>query len=42
MLVLLATTAVDMSTTIGPITVAADMFDTTEDTSAVGDGDATT
>ena len=32
------TTAADMATTIGPITVAADMFDVTETTSDTGAG----
>jgi len=38
----LATTAVDLATTIGPITVAADMFDETVSTTDDGDGDAKT
>ena len=36
------TEAVDLSTTIGPITVAADMFDETKSTNNDGDGDAKT
>ena len=38
----MSTTAVDLSTTIGPITVAADMFDETVTTTDDGDGDAKT
>ncbi|MDC3391548.1 hypothetical protein OAY03_00645 [Candidatus Thioglobus sp.] len=34
-----ATTAADMSTTIGPVTIAADMFDVVETTLNDGDGD---
>jgi len=37
-----ATEAVDLSTTIGPVTVAADMFDETKSTTDDGDGDAKT
>ena len=38
----LSTTAVDLATTIGPITVAADMFDETYTTANDGDGDKKT
>ena len=38
----LATTAVDLATTIGPITIAADMFDETYTTTDDGDGDKKT
>ena len=38
----LSTTGVDLATTIGPITVSADMFDETVSTTDDGDGDAKT
>ena len=38
----IATNSVDLSTTIGPVTVAADMFDETVSTTDDGDGDAKT
>jgi len=38
----LATTAVDLSTTIGPVTIAADMFDEVNTTANDGDGDIKT
>jgi len=38
----LATTAVDLATTVGPLTIAADMFDETKSTTDDGDGDSKT
>jgi len=38
----LTTTAVDLSTTVGPVTIAADMFDETYTTADDGDGDKKT